>query len=495
MIRPGVKFRVGDRWIIPQLHELLFRKGGPSQAQVVAGSAQSNGGVGVGSLTLSGYTTPVSARNNPVLLVFVDVVQAGNAGVTSVTWNSQSLTEVATITAASTNSSCSLFYLQDPALNTTSDIVADFDAASVSFAVISAVLVEGADESGPVTTDDSTATNTDTSSVGFTTAQDGSLLVDYLSVSYNGATPSPFVSGANTEIPDSAAGADDGLGNGLVGIGSQIEAATAGAYTLDWEGLSSISNEVVHVGVEIAAFGSGSDPTQPVTSKLVVGYDFSGIDSTVTVTGVGVSDVTDSSGNGNAGTQPTDSRRLLYGSATINGELAGDSAGDTTKSIVLPASITGWTGETQPPMHILLVCQVTTWTNGRSLFSFQTGGGAPRTAIRLSTSGGNRFEMRSPTSAPGSTTTLSTETSLTTGTTYLVEIGMDSSNASLTVNEGTPATAACASTGESLTNRRVFDLTNSADAVVGAFYVFNDQLTSGELAEWRTFLKARWGYV
>lgn len=497
MIRPGVKFRVGDRWIIPQLHESLFRpgEGGGSGPAVVAGSAVSNSAQNAGTLTIASYATPASMRTAAALLVFVDVVQTANAGVTSVTWNSQSLTEVATITAASTNSSCSLFYLQDPALNTTSDIVADFDAASVSFAVISAVLVEGADESGPVTTDDSTATNTDTSSVGFTTSEAGALLLDYLSVFFAGSTPAPTADGPNAEIPDSSQSVDDGLGNGLLGIGSSIETGAAGAYTLGWSGLSSIANEVVHLGVEIAPYDATPDPTQPVTAKLVLGYDFSGNDSVVTVTGVGISLVTDSSGNANDGSQATDSRRLLYGSATINGELAGDSAADTTKNIGLPASITGWAANGQPPLHILLVCQVTTWTTGRSLVSFQTGGGAPRVAIRLSTSGGNRFEMRSPTAVPGSSTTLSTETTLTTATTYLVELGIDASTASLTVNEGTPATVAAAPSGEALSNRRLFDLSVSADAKVGALYIFNDALSGAELAEWRTFLKARWGYV
>lgn len=242
--------------------------------------------------------------------------------------------------------------------------------------------------------------------------------------------------------------------------------------------------------------GSSAALTQPVTAKLVLGWDFSGIDSTVTVTGAGISNVTDSSGNSNAGTQTTDSRRMAYGSATINGRLAADTAADATKHLILPASITGWTNNGQPPFHMLCVFQVATWTNGRDVLAFKTAGNSPRSGLRLSTSGGNRVEARVPTAAPSSNTILSSQTALATNTTYLAELSVDSGGAaSLIVNEGTAATSTSASSGESLTVRRLGDLTASADMKVGAAYLFNDALTAGELSAWRAFLKQRWGYV
>src|SRR5687767_1999522 len=127
--------------------------------------------------------------------------------------------------------------------------------------------------------------------------------------------------------------------------------------------------------------GGTPPPTQPVTAKLVLGWDFSGNESTITVTGAGISNVTDSSGNSNAGTQTTDSRRMAHGSAMINGNLAADSAGDVTKHVIIPASITGWANNGQPPFHMLCLFSITTWTTGRDVLSFKTAGSSPRTAL------------------------------------------------------------------------------------------------------------------
>lgn len=230
-------------------------------------------------------------------------------------------------------------------------------------------------------------------------------------------------------------------------------------------------------------------------AKLVAGYDFSGINSTVTITGAGISNITDSSTRGNAAVQATDSRRMTYGSNTINGNLVGGTAGDATKHLTLPASINGWTLNGQPPFHFLSIFQITTWTNARDIVAFKTAGGAARSSLRLSTSGGNRIEGRTPTAAPGVNVTLSTETALVTGTTYLAELSVDGSgNASLIINEGTAATASSASSGESLSVRRIGDLTAAADIKIGAVYIFNDALTAPELAIWRTMLKGRWAY-
>lgn len=235
--------------------------------------------------------------------------------------------------------------------------------------------------------------------------------------------------------------------------------------------------------------------TQPVTAKQVIGYDFSTLNSTVTITGVGISDVSDSSGNANSATQATDARRLLHGSATINGRLVASSGADVAKHLTMPASITGWANNGQPPVHILCLFQVLTWTTNRQLMSFQNGGGSPRLALRLSTTGGNRIEARTPTAVPGSTATLSTETTLTINTTYLAELSIDSGgNAALIINEGTPATTTSASSAEALTIRRVYDLAAAPDALMGAIYIFSDALTGPELASWRAFLKQRWAY-
>jgi len=237
-------------------------------------------------------------------------------------------------------------------------------------------------------------------------------------------------------------------------------------------------------------------PSQPVTSKLVLGWDFSGNESTVTVTGAGVSNVTDSSGNGNAGTQTVDARRMTYGVLTVNSKLVASTAADVVKHVIVPATITGWAANGQPPFHMLCLFQAATWTNAREVFLFKTAGAAPRFGLRLSTSGGTRVEARVPTAVPGSNTILSSQTALAVDTTYLAELSVDSGGtASLIVNEGTAATSTSASSGEALSVRRLGDLTAAADMKVGGAYLFNDALTAPELALWRTFLKARWGYV
>lgn len=243
-------------------------------------------------------------------------------------------------------------------------------------------------------------------------------------------------------------------------------------------------------------FGGGAAPTQPVTAKLVLGWDFSANESVITITGVGISNVTDSSGNANAGTQTTDARRMAHGVATINSKLAADTAADVVKHLILPATITGWANNGQPPFHMLAVVQIATWTNARNILTFQTAGGSVRAGFRLSTTGGTRIEGRVPTAAPGVNTILSSQTTLAVNTTYLAELSVDSGGtAGLIVNEGTNAASTSASSGEALTIRRLGDLTAAADMKVGAVYIFNDALTAPELALWRTFLKARWGYV
>jgi hypothetical protein len=237
-------------------------------------------------------------------------------------------------------------------------------------------------------------------------------------------------------------------------------------------------------------------PSQPTTSSLALGWDFSGSESTVTVTGAGISTVTDASGNSNSGTQSTDSRRMTYGVLTINGKLAASTAADATKHIIVPATVTGWTGNGQPPFHILCCFVVNTWANAKQVFTFQTGGGSVRTGLRLSTSGGNRIEGRTPTATPGANVTLSTQTALATATAYLAELSVDGGGAAkLIVNEGTAATATSASSGESLTVRRLGDLSAAADMLVGCVYVFNTALSDSDLALWRQFIKVRWGYV
>jgi hypothetical protein len=235
--------------------------------------------------------------------------------------------------------------------------------------------------------------------------------------------------------------------------------------------------------------------TQPSTSKLVLGYDFSGGDSVVTVTGSGVSNVTDSSGRSNAGVQATDSRRYAYGTATINGRLAADNNSNSTACINIPATVTGWTNNGQPPFHFLVLFSANAWAV-TNLFGFQNNGGALRSGFRLGTTGGTRVEGRVPTVGPGNNTIQSNQTALATGTTYLAELAVDSGGAaSLIVNEGTATTSTSASSSESLSLRFVGSASASSNVKYGAVYVFNDKLDSTEIAAWRAFLKQRWGYV
>jgi len=493
-----VKFRGWDRWLAPQFHESVFRRVGGEA--VFAGATldlttvrTQVGSAHAASITITAFNVPSDVLN-ACIMVGISATDAGTgASVNVVTWNGHNLLALANGTHANGNSA-NLYQWPIVAgdLGDTSDIVCTFDSGDVLACVMCAYIIENVDTTAIDVSDEASNANSATIALPLTTTVPNDLIVDWLTHVYSGAAPDPAATGTNqTEI----AGSQVTDSTALIGVGSMIPKASAGVTSVNWGSLDATSSSSVQVAVALKPM-IFVPPTQPVTAKLVIGYDFSGIDSTITIAGVGISNITDSSGNANSATQTTDSRRLLHGSATINTRLAADTNADLTKNVNMPASITGWAANGQPPLHILCVFQVKTWTTARQIVSFQNTGAAPRVALRLSTSGGTRIEMRTPTAVPGTTVTLSTETALAINTTYLAELGIDGAgNASLIINEGTAATAAAAASGESLTIRRVGDQTVAFDGLIACCYIFNDALTAGELTSWRTFLKYRWGYV
>lgn len=488
MTMPGRKAHgagMQQRFVNPQWSEAVFRLGtastpGPNLSTVMTAEATT-----AGTLTIPSYVNSVAG----VLIVCIGAANAiGASTVASVSWNSRSLSQAGTITGGG-HSTAALWYLLAADLGATSDIVITF-SATVDDARACAYTVQGVLSQAPESSDDNTAdvgSGSISSTIGPLTR--AAVVLDSL---YNigGLDPAATASG-QTEI----AGAQ------LAGVASVITSSwatgpsPAATQHMDWSGLTA-GNTTTQVLVSFATRVPDT-LTQPATSSLKLGWDFSNIDSVVTVTGAGISNVTDSSGNSNSGTQTTDARRPLWGSAMINGKLAADNGNAVARHLILPATITGLTGNGQPPFHILLVCSVNTWTNATTLLSFETAGSSPRTAIRLSTSGGTRIEARLPNATPGATVILSNQTALATGTTYLVEVYSDGSgNGSIIVNEGTATTTAVtASSGESLSTRRMFHLTASTNGYIGAVYIFNAKLSAGELTDWRAFLKQRWGYV
>lgn len=491
MTQPGIKYRSDNRWVVPQLHETLFRAGAGAftGAAVVSGSGQSFTDTLTNSIQFE-YQTPASALSTPILVVGVSALNTLMLGAapSSVAWNGHNLTQAISVAHATNGGTSSIWYWVNPELNTNATLTVTFPM-NIGIANVAGVTLERAASVTPIDatgSGQSTNSTTNTASVTTTVARD--LILDCLTHYYAAGSPAPVVTETGQAIVPGSAFNGSALSAGL----STRPATPIGAISMSWGSLGAMG-VAVQTAVAVTPY---SVPTQPVTAKLALGYDFSGTESVITITGSGISNVTDSSGNGNDGTQGTDARRLLYGTATINGSLAAENGATVARHVILPASITNWTNNGQPPAHVLCVFRAVTWTNGATLWSFQNGGGALRFSLRMSTSGGTRLEMRTPTAGPGATVTLSTETALATATTYLAEVAIDGGgNASLIVNEGTAATTTAASSGESLTTRRVYDLTAAADALMGGIYIFNDALTAPELAQWRTFLKSRWGYV
>lgn len=493
MTFPGIKFRGANRWITPQMHEMLFRRSG--------GAAFSGGTVtestvrtGVGTFLATSITlTNFQVTSDVVNAQLIACVSTRDSGLgtttTGVTWNGHALTEIieGVHPGGLHTASIHRWIITAGDLGATSNIVAIF-SDTTSSSLICAYVVQNVSTDLPEDEGVATVSNVATVSIPLTLASTNDLVLDWFTHVYAvPVNPSPTGTG---QLEIAGAQADDAAG--LRGEGSRISSSVSGSTTMSWSGLDTTSSSTVQVALAFKPFFA---PTQPVTAKLAVGYDFSGIDSVITVTGAGISNVTDSSGNSNAGTQATDARRLLYGSTTINGRLAADSNADVNKNVTLPSSITNYTNNGQPPFHFLIVFVAGTWATA-NIFGFQNAGSAPRSAFRLSTSGGNRVEGRVPIAGPGANTILSTQTTLTTGTTYLAELSVDGGGAaSLIVNEGTAATSTSATSGESLSRRFVGDLGGGGNVKYGAVYIFNDALTAPELASWRTFLKYRWGYV
>lgn len=496
MTIPGIKFRGsgGNRWITPQLHESLFRLGLGSFSGGTVNESTVVTGVGsilATSLTLSSFQVPANAAH-AALIVCVSTRDVGDGvTVTGVTWNSHALTElIEAVHADGHTASMHRWNIVAGDLGATSNIVVTFSAASFS-SLACAYVIENVSTDAPEDEGVATVSNVATVAIPLSLAATNDLVLDWFTHVYAvPVDPSPSGTG-QTEI----AGAQATDGGDMRGEGSKISASVAGSTTMSWAGLDATTSATVQIALAFKKYVF-VPPTQPVTAKLAVGYDFSGIDSTVTVTGQGISNVTDSSGNSNAGVQATDNNRLVYDGTMVNGRFVGVQ-NTLIRFLSFPASITNWTGNGQPNYHVLCVVQITTWTNNAKVWTFETGGAAPRNALWLSTTGGTRFQARFPTDVPGSTTVLSTETALATDTTYLVEQYVNGSGgAALTVNGGTPATSTSQeSTGESLTVRRVGNSSASAPMKICAVYIFNDVLTAGELADWRTFLKYRWGYV
>jgi hypothetical protein len=217
----------------------------------------------------------------------------------------------------------------------------------------------------------------------------------------------------------------------------------------------------------------------------------------VTVTGQGISSITDSSGNGNTATQTSDTRRMLYGASTLNGKLVANTNNET-RFLDLPSDFAGWTTDAQPPHSALAVVRLNSYGANLSLFEWNNSAQSQRFSLRTVSSGGSRFQFRTPAASSGIVTVLSTETTIASGVTYLLE-GYAAGGGgafSLTINEGTPATGTgSAVSGETFTVQRISSLNSPPNALIACVYFFNAVLSGPERTEWRAFLKSRWGYA
>lgn len=479
---PGKKFRggAGNRWLNPQLHERVFRVGAEPE-EPLPQPVTSTVRVNVSGLTTTNTITDFAVPGGGPYAIIAcwSSETASVPSISGVTWNSRSFTLAAAEQDGSSIQRVEMWYLLNADPGVTSDLTVTYSSSDVTGLI--AYCVQGIMQEAPeATATQATGSKPITTSIG--THAGGALILDAVTEA-TGSTSTP------TET-DQILIAQQQISSDSVSSSSRL-AGPVGTYSMGWD-FASASVRNVHV---LAAWRPVDNP-QPLNSKFVLGYDFSGIDSTVTVVGSGIDTVTDSSGNGNHGTQTTDARRLLHGAAMINGRTVADSGGSSSRHLILPASITGFTQEGQPPFHLIAVVRVRTWTSATDICHFLTGGGSLRTAIRLSTSSGNRIQAIFPASGAGSVAVLSAGTALATSTTYIVEAVADASNNGVVfVNDGTPGfnLGGVADSGEALPTRRLYGLSSAFDGEVAAFYLFNADLSPSERTEWTTFLAQRWG--
>jgi hypothetical protein len=230
-----------------------------------------------------------------------------------------------------------------------------------------------------------------------------------------------------------------------------------------------------------------SNFVMPITAKHVLGYDFSGVNSTVAVTGAGVSSITDASGRGNTGTQGTDANRPALD--TINSLQAALLDNDAFVSIPIPVSGLAATG--MPPYHILAVVRVASVAAAIELLRIRVGG-TVRMSILINSA--RTISLRYANGAASSALITSVGT-LTLNTTHLIEAFTDGSgNASILASGVAEVTGlGAASSGDVMTLGEVGDTATTAAYRIGELHIFNDKLTAGELSNWQTYLN-RWGY-
>lgn len=223
---------------------------------------------------------------------------------------------------------------------------------------------------------------------------------------------------------------------------------------------------------------------QPILASHTVGWDFSGVNSTVTVTGAGVSDVTDSSGNGNDGFQTTDANRGAL--TTINGIQAIDlEDGD---GLNFPASLAGWPSPNNgdAPLQWLTILQVEAFDAGAGVLAFDSihqlrGQATDELTYQISGSGSDTMSV----------------TGLSTGVPYLVSILNDAAgNASFEIYSSAGLVGSDTATGlaahDAVSSDGRLGLDSQQDYRFGEVHLFDAVLSSGGFDQWRTYLSGKW---
>lgn len=243
--------------------------------------------------------------------------------------------------------------------------------------------------------------------------------------------------------------------------------------------------QLVHPGRMMSPF-IGTGHHMPIGhANHYAGWDFSGRYSTITVTGSGVSAITDASGNSRDGTQTTDSARPPYGSRVVNGLLVGNLEND---QVQVPQSV--YELLDGPPYTVFCVALFdSVGVNFATRLSRVTGGTVSGNAMLINT--GPVLQHIYPRDA--------TIGSINHGTVpvankiYLLESSMDASgNVSFNVNNGTAVTASNGGNNGGGAAGNIGSTTGSDGAAIET-HIFNTVLSEADRVLWRNYLN-RWGW-
>lgn len=228
----------------------------------------------------------------------------------------------------------------------------------------------------------------------------------------------------------------------------------------------------------------------PVTAGHVGGWDFSGINSQVTVTGAGIFSISGASGNGNAFSQGNDANKPQYNTRTVNGLDVAEypSAFPTGATLIGPnqAAWDGWANVGDGPYTLIQVCVMDVVTNGKRIGLIFNNGVTFTDLLINGTSWSHSYVSTGP-----ATTQLDHSVAVAGELALLVATNDGAGNITFNVNNGTPVMASDGVDSGRDSNSNALGSSNP-DGLLCEAHVFDVALGVAELANWREYL-GRWG--